>query len=691
MAARGDSDDSPRQPRHYPLDIPHLPFNRYEHRRITARDIMVHRLMAEVMNPSQPCPTPLLRDPPPAYASMISEYPLSEVFGQPLSDHTIRLTQDGGFRRQNTMARGTPNGPWTFGNHFLDLATRHYFETDDVAMRVYVSRAGLPRMPVGPLPPGAHPFPSRRDVQSSFRLDIKIHQDQNHKGWQDYHESHLSRLRQRVSKQDQLLSLYDGGACLPRLRQAVDRQADGLRGASQGLNDSHWTMGLVGVRFSPLLVWPEGNCPMRHILQPTWADRDVAEHCHPLSIKQLPTQWPLDLSLRAGRGRNCDGIWATGQKEGSSAHGKGGPGGDSDSRGGRPRRRCTSEPPPGIFVDGVLPSTSAVVMAYSLRIIHPRMTLSQLDRRSRRRSLSRTHIEEMFDWNTNLDAISDPPADDHSTEQPRCENCTARDHLTYACRSPCGHCGALCPKMALESGNRFRPRKGQRPRSYITQSPHLAPQCPVARGNRCKCGAFPTFHTAHQCGIPCRRACGAPASPGSFQHRNAMTCRARCCMCGLRGHSGRECRLKKCRCGGAHLGQDCGWKPGCRVKGCDRFLCGIHCRECGSTGKPFVGWRCGKCLGFEKPLEWGAGKDKRRRRKKGESKETEGQGDGDQGDGDQEHTEEPESTTAAVTPNFEPPVAAAATLPIIIMETEPEKEPQNEGYQSVFGDPRANR
>ena len=39
--------------RHYPLDIPSTPFSRYEHPRLTIRDIVVHRIMATIMNPSK--------------------------------------------------------------------------------------------------------------------------------------------------------------------------------------------------------------------------------------------------------------------------------------------------------------------------------------------------------------------------------------------------------------------------------------------------------------------------------------------------------------------------------------------------------------------------------------------------------------------------------------------------------------
>ncbi|KAK0721571.1 hypothetical protein B0T26DRAFT_641623 [Lasiosphaeria miniovina] len=191
-------------------------------------------------------------------------------------------------------------------------------------------------------------------------------------------------------------------------------------------------------------------------------------------------------------------------------------------------------------------------------------------------------------------------------------------HGTLECHSPCGHCGAPNPKARPDIQKYADvPWLESYDHPIHNQQPHVASDCPVARQNRCKCVPFPTFHVAARCGIACSRSCGNGAPRGSFQHPNAMLCKSRCCMCGLRGHSGRECRLKKCRCGDAHLGQDCTWNPVCRVPDCDRYLCGMHCRECGSMEKPFLRWRCGRCLGFDGPLQWGDRKDSRRRGKVG--------------------------------------------------------------------------
>lgn len=228
-------------------------------------------------------------------------------------------------------------------------------------------------------------------------------------------------------------------------------------------------------------------------------------------------------------------------------------------------------------------------------VFYQTTSLESIEYRLRSRSLSPRRISAMFlpcntpsyDQGT---TSQQPPIDTvhkfHSVRMSRCSNCASNITDIYhslGCTWVfCGHCGSR---------------------------EHFAPYCPVSPSNRCKCTAFPTFHRASNCPIPCTRSCGNPLPAGHPRHRSAMMCESRCCMCGIRGHSGLKCRLKKCRCGQeGHLGQDCGWKVECRVNGCDRFLCGKHCRGCGSEQKPFVQWRCRRCLGdaegdTEKTLE----------------------------------------------------------------------------------------
>lgn len=230
---------------------------------------------------------------------------------------------------------------------------------------------------------------------------------------------------------------------------------------------------------------------------------------------------------------------------------------------------------PRLFLRGQFSREQALIPLYV-----PCMRTSEVEHRVRRRSLSRRHVARMF-------------------------------------HEPSGTGGSVLDIEARPEPRTLPPRCG-----WCNSEKHTAARCPVAASSRCKCGPFPTYHTAKTCPIPCSRTCGSALPRNHPRHARAMTCRSRCCMCGLRGHSGKDCRLKRCRCGSQHLGQDCGWKPGCGVRGCDRYLCGVHCRECGSTERPFVGWRCGGCLGNGEPVR---GKvEQRVKRRRGKRKERKG-------------------------------------------------------------------
>ncbi|KAI0196036.1 hypothetical protein EV127DRAFT_418022 [Xylaria flabelliformis] len=203
-----------------------------------------------------------------------------------------------------------------------------------------------------------------------------------------------------------------------------------------------------------------------------------------------------------------------------------------------------------------------------------RKSLSELYKLSRRRSLSRSHIRAMF---------TDKPRwiveDSNSrNRRPRCRypcsNCAQYTHETKNCSSNCGYCGS---------------------------DEHRARNCTMKASNRCKCQPFPQFHRASKCHIQCSRRCGSPHFPGNYKHLNAMLCSHRCCMCGIKGHSGTKCSLKKCPCGEQHLTQDCRWKVECSGKGCNYYLCSLHCKECGTkrekgSENAFVGRTCRNCL-----------------------------------------------------------------------------------------------
>ncbi|KAI1089567.1 hypothetical protein F5B19DRAFT_466706 [Rostrohypoxylon terebratum] len=239
---------------------------------------------------------------------------------------------------------------------------------------------------------------------------------------------------------------------------------------------------------------------------------------------------------------------------------------------GRPRH-SRSVPPAGTWGTAAIKSHN---WEEKFVIYFPRHRLSKLDKLSRRRSLSRTHIQEMFSEKPRL--FCEKPTGKYSFQK-KCENCAQHTHHTKYCRARCGFCGSPS---------------------------HKASSCKVKSSNRCKCQPFPQFHTAEDCYIRCSRVCGCPYHPGHFRHNNAMTCSYRCCMCGIKGHSGRKCSLKKCPCGERHLTQDCRWKVECPAKGCYYYLCSLHCRECGKkkdkeTKDSFVGRTCQDCLKNGRP------------------------------------------------------------------------------------------
>ncbi|KAI1386048.1 uncharacterized protein F4822DRAFT_304155 [Hypoxylon trugodes] len=213
-------------------------------------------------------------------------------------------------------------------------------------------------------------------------------------------------------------------------------------------------------------------------------------------------------------------------------------------------------------------------------IYFPRRPWSELDKLSRRRSLSRTHIRAMFSDKPKW-VVKEPPKSKVQGEiKHPCANCAQRTHLTKNCPSSCGYCGAAS---------------------------HKASNCTIKTTNRCKCRPFPQGHTSGECYVRCNRRCGHPQPPGHFKHKNAMLCSYRCCMCGAKGHSGRKCSVKKCPCGERHLTQDCRWKVECPAKGCSFYYCHFHCRECGKkkdkgSKDKFVGRTCQDCLKNGEPV-----------------------------------------------------------------------------------------
>lgn len=458
----------------------------------------------------------------------------------------------------------------------------HYVENDDSALRAWIADIGHSAV---------------RSDQARVGFEVV----KGYKTLSEYDISFIRKYQPSLAIQDRR-PLFGGGILHPSIRRGLDQNDIGLHGRDRQPDFYSLDGSLFGFprTVNSVPFWPETRGWQRHILWPKSSDRaredtDTNPWWSRWKLFRVPT---LDLSTRPGRGLNRDGHWSTGRPP---RHGT------PDGRHERERKRCTSEPPPGSFASAEVPK---VYDGSGIDLIFPRMTFSQLDRRSRSRSLSRTRIAEMFDWDVNVPDLRCEPL---LAVGSRCANCSGAFHPTSRCTSPCGHCGAISPpffdilKRSLIYPERIKTIPG------ISQNPHYAHHCPVAPKNRCKCAPFPTYHTAVMCDVACHRDCGNTAPPDSARHPNAMLCKSRCCMCGIRGHSGKDCTNKTCRCGGHHLGQDCCWNPTCRVPGCDRYLCGVHCCECGSTQRPFEDRRCWRCHGAEQPFQFA--REKRRNRK----------------------------------------------------------------------------
>lgn len=333
-AGRGQS-----SPRHYPLDMAHLPFDRYDRRRITARDIMVHRLMADFMSPARvpgrvydgalvddddddgdddspacTCTCTACR-PPSAPQSN------ARCVHHPFHAYDLELDADVGVlenmlftsaarprRRVAPGERGNKKeeeGPFgTVAEHLLDLVARHYLETDDAAMRVWVTRAALPRVPAGPV---VHVDVIRRLAQR--RAAAAEDEGGRDRCWHPRQRDHLRRLRAQVAVQDERLPLYDGGACLAALYRVTDRHARGAHGARQAPLRRHWAIDDRDGSAAGLPTWPEYWPLRRYVFQPAWP---ACAATGLLRDRLARERRPLDLCLAPRRGRNRDGIWATG-------------------------------------------------------------------------------------------------------------------------------------------------------------------------------------------------------------------------------------------------------------------------------------------------------------------------------------------------------------------------------------------
>lgn len=775
---------TPAHERHWPLDLPSgLPFERYEHRRLAARDILVHRIMnalfapatlylgqdrvtslsATLAGPRRPLTRlrvacaysnngnndeedddvvdnlrgldittrisipyhnfpglktvdrGLARDVE-VLRKMLVTRSASEWVQQDLVKPAKAVAAWPGVQPPVTLFWERDRGPpstdqWpSIENEMLDLVRMHYLEMDDPVTRLWLGMTDAPRR-------SAYKTLQKKTAKQGSHKDhvqkrVAWHernQAEDDKRWYPEEIAHLRALQRQTHVANER-PLYEGGVFLPPLQRRVMEskamRATYLHITMVNKSQSYFTNEHNGHEIqAEVYPWPEPHVPRRVLHAPSvlsWRQKQ----------QFFRSEMPLVdfASGRTGRGLDRDGIWSTARWYGDDV-----PRGRTSRR---RRRRAASEPPPGTFTTARLP-----VSFNSMRevLIFPKMPLSTMERRARRRSLSRTRIAEMFNWDITLeDPPPKPPTKPqfqellpslskvlaglldqlNATEQPApflerysalwdelyhrfeqrqlsihpissstdaaalsaqhgaspplkwmvdvdggerfelreecnengdvkinmyfhnleatspaplCTNCASPSHETKKCRLPCGYCGAPNPNIEREHVDSARktcrylpgPFEDDHPKAGKHDNPHLASNCPVAWQNRCKCAPFPQFHPAAKCFVRCSRPCGNTTHPpGHFKHKNAMVCQSRCCMCGMPGHSGMKCKWKTCRCGGAHLGQDCAWHPACRVPGCDRFHCGVHCRACGidrhtdgEAGFVLVGGLCPACAG----------------------------------------------------------------------------------------------
>ncbi|KAK4173624.1 hypothetical protein QBC36DRAFT_335362 [Triangularia setosa] len=569
MARLKENDKHVRQ---YPLDIPGAtPFERYHHPPLTDWDLIVADILQDFMNPS------------PATASL---------YGTPMSsfipwDNALRRLHQIDPRRFNAIAslhesiwnlsplpsRTSSGARTSLGDIILSVVERFYLENDCNSFQAFYGASYFGRIITSGHPP---PVPDTQKTRAKFLGG------QTFVGWDRKPEGParaegMRKLNQQTK--EQLLGLYNGLPDLDPFTRHYHRP-HGLHPRARPIYDME--AGFIYSRVVRRVMKGRG-----------FEDREFVQF--PLLFRDGNGNIKLATDAERWRGRGAHRIPRQGERG----------------------RRCFSEPPPGSWSSIMF---SGLNLGWEIPI--PAMRLSQLDRKTRRRSLSRGRIQEMFDWD--LDIRQRPGKSRKSTTSESrggvrrlaCENCGDNEHTISGCTMPCGHCGSWSPG---EHGyfHRLEVEEGIIDEGVIPdelEESHFAPDCPTAKNNRCRCMAFPVYHTAKRCVIRCRPGCGHPQK----YKGNAMTCTYRCCMCGIRkSHAGRNCRLKTCRCGGHHLGQDHSWNPTCGAPGCDRYLCGVHCQRCFGTERPFEEEtrECWKCQGLDKrPTVWGEEASKKRRR-----------------------------------------------------------------------------
>ncbi|KAF3768114.1 hypothetical protein M406DRAFT_70210 [Cryphonectria parasitica EP155] len=416
--------------RHYPLDLPSgLPFERYEHRRLTARDILVHRIVSKLLSPTPAFASALDAHRPTSNPSRSSSSHSYHNFG-PLRPVDKTLARDVELLRKMLITSSTEEwvsqtlvkpftsfvvNIWvnrppeelllprhrtdfqesTIEEEILDLIRRHYMETDDATTRLWLQTLQPSR------PSSYTTLPGKTAKKGSFKRLVQERKQteeqkaaEDYKRWYDNDTALLKALQEQTLTSNQR-GLYEGGAFLYALRKPLSKSRAirqnfhkttewreksffAVEGASQTIRDE-------------VYPWPEHHAPRRVLHMPSFYGwRQKHEY---FQTEQMPVDFA---SGRTGRGRDRDGIWSTSRWSGDDL-----PRGRMMRRG---RRRATSEPPPGLFTAARLPFSFNATREL---LIFPKMSLATIERRARRRSLSRTRVAEMFNWDV---VLTKPPA-----------------------------------------------------------------------------------------------------------------------------------------------------------------------------------------------------------------------------------------------------------------------------------------
>ncbi|OIW28673.1 hypothetical protein CONLIGDRAFT_681618 [Coniochaeta ligniaria NRRL 30616] len=498
----------PEHVAHYPLDIP-LPDYIYEHRPVSARDLMLHRIMADFMTPT--CVAPRTYE---AHISYPAEFdPIKAQYHQlgmdlklmrkmlftshyqdppPPAKPQLHLTSWEFSQNKRVLqsvdkpVAGPPNAPPTIGEEVIDLVQRYYFETDGAVPRLWLERQHPPRIPTGPRASRNGKAKLRVDAMDTFTRLAKGQQRRERKQWRDEDTEHLRRRNPaRASDQSpNLESLYDGGPHLALVHRVLEGDAAGERLSKPSLDNYHYTMAspATGPSHTSSTFWERGP-PIGALIQPRWCDRrDMGSYC-----SELSHSGPDRVT---GRGRPKTRFF----EEDLSAE---------ESTKNPPQPRCRSEPPPGSYCAAKLPDPGAKFLPGKLMIMFPRLPLSLIDRRSRRRSLSRSHIANMFDWDCKDLKPSKPTRTAKKQEQEQEPQITRkyitqlRDRLQEALRQTAQ--ASQAPAQASQEPNTSKPETKSSSAAPLP-TPNLFPPCPNCASKG---------HPLNECVKPCGY-CGAP-------------------------------------------------------------------------------------------------------------------------------------------------------------------------------------